>query len=417
VPDEFSVPSAPGVIQEIVEQHAEEAAFLWCLRDSATDQPHFTVRQLAELDDRVEAHLDGLRVAGEVGLKIASAHLEQYGGSGELFSMSTLALEDRREPVVESVLDLAEHAPESWRGLFGAIGWVSADALRGRAATWLDARAGFRRLLGVVACSLHRVDPRSKLDALLNDEPLVRRRALRLAGELGRVDLRDRLAPALNSEDDGCRFWASWSAGLLGERRATVPVLQAFAIREGPFKWLALDLVVRLMDRESVIAWLRELAKDATQARLVVVGAGVLGDPVAVSWLIEKMGQPALARVAGESFSMITGMDVSEHSLEGAPPEEFTANPTDESSDEKVTIDRDENLSWPDLAKVRAWWGSEERRFAVGVRHLRGVPLTRESCEAVLREGRQRQRRAAAYELALMRAAGHLWNWRARSRR
>src|SRR5439155_10020086 len=203
VPDELPVPSAPGIIQEIVEQHAEEAAFLWSLRDRATDQPHFTVHQLAELDERVESHLDGLRVAGEVGLKTASAQLEQYAGPGELFAVGTLALEDRRESLIESVLDFVECAPGSWRGLFGAIGWVSADALRGRAATWLEASAAFRRLLGVVACSLHRADPRSKLDALLNDEPLVRTRALRLAGELGRADLRDRLVEALRAEDDG----------------------------------------------------------------------------------------------------------------------------------------------------------------------------------------------------------------------
>jgi len=363
----------------------------------------------------VEAHLDGLRVAGEAGFEVALAQFGQYGGPGELFPVGTLALEGRSESLIERVLDSAERAPESWRGLFGAVGWVSADALRGRAVAWLEARTAFRRLLGVVACSLHRADPRSKLDAVLDDEPLVRRRALRLAGELGRGDLRHRLVTELSAEDAGCRFWAAWSAALLGERRATVPVLQAFAIGDGEFKWRALDLVIRLMDRDAVIAWLRELATDVTQARLVVIGTGVLGDPAVVPWLIEKMGHPALARAAGEGFSMITGAEFSDHNLEGTPPEEFAAGPTDEPNDERVAIDPDENLSWPDSAKVRAWWEKEAHRFAVGMRYLKGVPLTRESCKTILREGRQRQRRAAAYELALLSAPSHLSNWRARS--
>jgi hypothetical protein len=51
------------IIAEIVSQHAEEAAFLWLLRSNAICQPHYALKDLAKLDGRVEAHLDGLRVA------------------------------------------------------------------------------------------------------------------------------------------------------------------------------------------------------------------------------------------------------------------------------------------------------------------------------------------------------------------
>jgi len=401
------------IISEIVTQHAEEAAFLWRLRDAAADQPQYAARHLEQLDRRVEAQLDGLRVAASAGFRTAWAQLEQYASPGELFPVATLALEERGA-AIEPVLEFAEQVPASWRGLFGAVGWVSADVLCGQAVTWLDSGIAFRRLLGVVACSLHRADPRSRLAPLLDDEPLVRRRALRLVGELGRVDLRDQLRPALIAEDDGCRFWAAWSEGLLGDRFAPVPVLQAFAVGEGPFKWRALDLVVRLMDHQSAIAWLRQLAQDSAHARIVVVGAGVLGDPVAMPWLIEKMSIPDLARVAGESFSMTTGIDLSESNLDAVPPEGFTAGPTDDPGEENVSIDPDENLSWPDSAKVQVRWRRESPRFPVSVRHLRGAPLTRESCEGVFREGYQRQRRAAAYELALMSPGRPLQNWRTR---
>ena len=40
------------VVQDIIEQHAEEAAFLWSLRDVATDQPHITLRDLADLEEQ-----------------------------------------------------------------------------------------------------------------------------------------------------------------------------------------------------------------------------------------------------------------------------------------------------------------------------------------------------------------------------
>ncbi|MCR1764356.1 hypothetical protein NAG16_14970, partial [Pseudomonas aeruginosa] len=47
-------------IAAIVDQHAEEAAFLALLRDYAVRAPHYDLEELAELDQRIEAHLDGL---------------------------------------------------------------------------------------------------------------------------------------------------------------------------------------------------------------------------------------------------------------------------------------------------------------------------------------------------------------------
>jgi uncharacterized protein (TIGR02270 family) len=414
-PGDLPVRPIPPIIPEIVEQHAEEAAFLWRLRDAATDQPHYTLRSLADLEERVEAHLDGLRVAGEAGVEIAWANLERFRDAGQLFTVATLVLESNNEARIEQVLKFGDSVPASRRGLFGALGWVSPRSLRGQAVAWLDASSTFRRLVGVVACSLHRADPATRMHRLLTDEPAVRARALRLAGELGRTDLRPDVARALNDDDAGCRFWAAWSAGLLGIRSPAIQVLQGFATGAGPFAWRALDLVVRLMDREAAVAWLRQLASKPAHARLLVGAAGVLGEAAIVPWLVEKMTEPALARIAGESLSVITGVDISAQDLGGNAPEGFMVGPNDDPTDLAVGMDPDENLPWPDPVKVHSWWQKEERRFARDVRYLRGLPLTLESCNKVLQDGYQRQRRAAVYELALSNPARQLLNWRARS--
>ena len=44
-----------AVIESIVEQHAEEAAFLWLLRDAAVQAPHYSLNDQAGLDERVES--------------------------------------------------------------------------------------------------------------------------------------------------------------------------------------------------------------------------------------------------------------------------------------------------------------------------------------------------------------------------
>ena len=405
-----------AVISTIVEQHAEEAAFLWSLRAAATDEPHFDLRHLAELEARLEAHLDGLRVAGDVGWTIARARFEEVSSPGDLFPVVTLALDARDDTALEEVLDVAADLPDSWRGLFGAIGWAPSERLRGRVARWLNAQAPFRRLLGAVACSLHRTDPGSRLVMLLDDEPIVRRRALRLAGEMGRTEVSDQLRSALDAEDVGCRFWASWSLGLTGDRSSAIPPLMAFATNDSPFRWVALEVVLRLMDWRAAVAWLRELGDDTRHARLVVVAVGILGLPAAVPWLIEKMQEPELARVAAESFSMITGVDLSADDLQGAPPSPVvTVGPTDDPDDDNVAVDPDENLPWPDVTKIHEWWHRESSRLAADVRHLRGMPIGRDASHETLRRGFQRERRAASYELAIASPGQPLWNWRAKA--
>jgi hypothetical protein len=66
------------VIESLVEQHAEEAAFLWILRDAAAvHAPHYSLKDLADIDERVEAHIDGLRIAEDVGWTICADALAQ----------------------------------------------------------------------------------------------------------------------------------------------------------------------------------------------------------------------------------------------------------------------------------------------------------------------------------------------------
>ena len=64
-----------GIVHEVVSQHAEEASFLWLLRHGAVSQPHYSIADLSKLDNRVEAHLDGLRIAGESGWKLVQETL------------------------------------------------------------------------------------------------------------------------------------------------------------------------------------------------------------------------------------------------------------------------------------------------------------------------------------------------------
>ena len=85
---DFSASETSSVINEIIEQHAEEAAFLWTMRDRAVHSPSYSLKDLSGLDERVEAHLDGLRVAGQFGWQACEQALDKEESGKRLCSRS-----------------------------------------------------------------------------------------------------------------------------------------------------------------------------------------------------------------------------------------------------------------------------------------------------------------------------------------
>ena len=114
------------------------------------------------------------------------------------------------------------------------------------------------------------------------------------------------------------------------------------------------------------------------------------------------MDDPMLARLVGESFTFITGLDLAYLHLDRNAPENFESGPNDNPDDPDVSMDEDENLPWPDPVKIQAWWDANKSRFTDGVRYFMGEPVSRAHCIQVLKEGYQRQRIAAALYLCLL---------------
>ena len=117
-----------AIIEDIVSQHAEEAAFLWLLRSYAVRAPHYDLKDLADLEERVEAHLDGLRVAGEDAWPFCAEGLKQQE-VGEVFAGAFFALVSERDDWLAPVFETAVEMPETLPGLISALGWVERDRL------------------------------------------------------------------------------------------------------------------------------------------------------------------------------------------------------------------------------------------------------------------------------------------------
>lgn len=390
-----------GVITDIISQHAEEAAFLWLLRSDAAYAPHYSLEDLAELDDRVEAHLDGLRIAGEAGWNACKEELA-WEEAGEVFAASAVAMQSESDEWYYTVLEAASNTTEEARGFISALGWLSYERAKPYIERLLDAESAVLRYLGLAGSALHRQDPGPALARGLSaSNDRLRTRALKAVGELGRRDLLRPLHAHLQTEDPNCQFYAAWSAARLGESRAVAALIEHVET-ESAYRERALDLALRRLPHQRALDIVHQLDAQQEHQRLAVKGAGAIGDPALIPWLIEKMAVPELARVAGESFSLITGVDIAYEDLEGEGPDGFEAGPTDDPEDENVDMDSDEDLPWPDPERIAAWYAQHRRAYRDGTRYFLGQPLSEPGLQEALRTATQRQRAAAALELGLL---------------
>ncbi len=298
------------------------------------------------------------------------------------------ALEDRDPEGLAQLIALVARRPSVEPGLISAFGWVSGRQLHGIVADLLSAAEPAQRSLGIAACALHRVDPGERLGGACHAaEPRLRARALRAAGELGRRDLLDSCLAARADPDPGVRLHAASAALILGERQRALAALEAYANTAAPGADDAARLLLRASELPRAYRFLRSLQGDPRRRRLLVIGTGLIGDPRALPWLIERMSEGAVARLAGEAFTLITGADLGEQGLAGDRPDGVGAGPTDDPEDTDVGLDPDAGLPWPDPGKTAAWRQTHRDRFIAGTRHFMGEPLDARVCERVLRTG------------------------------
>lgn len=403
--------TSPVVLDSVAGIHAQEAASLYETRMALVRMPHADLLGVERLDDRLLAHFDGLAVAGGQGQRCLDAELDSPS-IGAAFAFAVRALEGGRADWLGRLWEAAPGSASVAAGLVAAFGWVEPRFLQGVVRDLLKSIDPTKRAAGLAACAMHRTDPGLHRGPWLGDpDAFVRARALRTAGELGLTGIAASCAAAMDDEDAECRFWAGWSAVLLGRHSAALDAFpDATVAPHTPRSDRAFCLLLLALGREAGHAELRKLGGDSAHARRLIHGSGLNGDPAYVPWLIGQMGRPASARVAGEAFTLITGADLDTLQLWRPQPDDVASGPSDEPEDEDVALDPYEGLMWPDAEKVQGWWAANRDGFQAGQRYFMGRAVTWEHCVQVLKSGCQRQRLLAAQYLCLLRPGTPLFN-------
>ena len=311
------------IAAETVRQHVELAAFLWAQRDTMSLDDPADAGTIGEIDQRVEANLDGLRIAGPAAWPAIDTVIEDFHDKGELFVVGWMAVEQSDPQRLDKAVELARQFDQP-RGVVGALAWHTVPKIGPLLRDWLGGRDGFKRYLGVAACAEHRVDPEQWLERLVRDpDPKARAIALKLAGMLGRKDLVADLRDALDADDAGVRLWAGCALTELGRGDLASAALRKAAVAGGPDALFALRAAVKAGPERDVRAWMGGLMQSPATAPVAVRGVGMLDDQSVLPWLIERMREPQVAVAAAVAFLELFPEAREETKLFTTDPEEL----------------------------------------------------------------------------------------------
>jgi uncharacterized protein (TIGR02270 family) len=398
------------MVREVISQHAEEAADLWSLRNGFVRRPEITLRDLGRLDERIEAHLDGLRIAGYEAREVCDEMLPGASGA-EVFARFLWAFSTGAGSQIDAVISASEASLNAARGLSSALGWLRFQDAESYIGRLLGADSTVLRRVGIAASAAHRRHPgRALREAIRSPDPQLRLRALRAVGEIGALSELPFMLDRPGEGDPSQQFWTAWSATVLSWQSRAVEVLMNTVEAGGPLAELALVVVIRRMNHEQADDWIETLSRSGKHARLVILALGMQGDPAKVPLLFDLMESDSLARLSGAAFRMITGQDLKRQYLDKPAPEVVKGKSGSGEDDDDDSPDPDRDLPWPDVAKVRAKWFELNGQFVPGSQYLLGKAVATDSLRDVLLTGRQRERTSAAIALSAREPGRPLFN-------
>ncbi|PKG84090.1 hypothetical protein CXF85_09220 [Colwellia sp. 75C3] len=412
-----------NAFRDITEQFYTDAAFLWEMRAIAVNQPHYDQESLLELEVRLNANLDGLMSTFELSWNIALEQLE-YEQGGECFAAAIIAFRSRDLAKIKTIVDHAFTNDDTFIGLASALVWLPKALVNDWINKFLYSKSLDHKYLAIAVCSMRRKNPGDVIqDILTRDDCLTHHkllaRTLRLVGELKLYVYANIAETMLQHEDPSVAFWANWALLLLGEKKH-INNLYPFINEVTPHQIPAIQIAFKVLPAPQARAWISELAKNPDHIRAVIIASGVLGDPHTIPWLIDRMKSFETAKIAGEAFVLITGIDLNRYELIIDTPGDITVVPNDDNEDEMVELDDDEHLPFPYVSKISHMWLKHRTKFIPGSRYILGVELGQNNPAAsnklnqVIQHSSQRQRHSAALSLALLDPQSPLFNTKAR---
>lgn len=390
------------ILIDILEEHMEEADFLWQQRKNALTDRVYNLTDMAELEERLLAHLDGLVLGEKEAWKLLEPTLSS-GGEGEVFTAAFVALDSRVSTMIDLVnKTFSEAEGDVLNGICYAYKHTMNSEVENILCPLLDSDNGLILAASIDSLSFRRnsIDANKLQTFLSNKDPKIVTATLKAIRRLRVSQLREDVERLLENEIIEVRIEAIKTGLLLGSRK-TLEACRRMIIKriEGTDQLIEYP---GLMGQPDDVNILMNALKEPGLVRNAVTALGLLGNISTIELLIQCAADPKLSRLAGESLSIITGVDLGKEKLVAEKPQEPKESSLTEEEEEEFVTDPDEDLPYPDAEKLNAWWRSNAAKFDKRVRYRNGKPYDKQVLIEILRNGNLPDRHYAAFELALM---------------
>lgn len=405
------------IISALITRHTEDSAFYWSQMDWTVNSPSVGLDRLIHFDKLLEAHLDGIKIAGPTGWEIAVRALERWQKSGEAFACTWLALRSENTDMLAEVFKRISRRPDDL--IRGAVSALAACSLSDFLATaqrlsGIDA-APPSQVVVLRAAALRGNSVMSHLENplhiyLQSQVSHVRAAACRACAMLDQPEsVIPLLAEALTDPDLQVRAEASIALGRLGYDQASHPVLLQSVLTQASL-YTGATGAIRTQASRRLQRWVRELAwltkVGASEGRDLLAQLPLRfaltfalwhGDLAYLPFVMDQLADEDVGRYAGWVWQTLTGIDLIANGL--ALPEQ---DPASLAPDELITearLDADSGHPQANQAAVRTATAASPHLAAPGKRVLLGREIDAKTALDLLENAPQAIRAMAAQML------------------
>jgi uncharacterized protein (TIGR02270 family) len=359
-------------IPDIAEEHFEELQFLWSQRRNALRSAAYTMREIGMLDERIEAHTQGLLVLGDHLLEFVGKALDGDDAM-PAFAAAYALLRLGTPDAIARVRDAFAGAEgKRLQGIGEALAHGPAQPLIPLLQSLFISAPPPVAVVAGEALAFHRalnVTPEQLVPLLRDEHPAVRQAAWRIVTNTGLAVGATAYDAGMSDDDPNVQRTALVAAAWNGHQGW---LSHCYRIAKQPNPD-GVDLIAMLAaampphEYKAVTAFASTTAFGPGRYRI----AAAFAHPVMIEFLLGEMENPdpATAAGAGAAFSKMLGVAIESGKRatvplpNGGEPDEFEAEFLDE-------------VQLPDVPKARQHWEKVKPQLAQASRVAHGVDVS-----------------------------------------
>ncbi len=365
-------------VKSIIEQHVEEAAFCWLRREDSLWRPNINLNQFYRIEQRLDAHLEGLRINADYAWPYALKRMTQWKTADEVFAASYIAIQTSKEEQLDAITKIVQLNKDAHNGLSAALHWtlLLGDKEKAIAAIqflWSQSDH-IKSALIHTALKIPEINAERLLTTAINSLDLSLR--IKALEAIGLYQLRDYLPALINGLKDNeplCQLAAGASLAILGNPEHQQDTIKLFPLLERNERLKNLLIWSASSSEQDFETGLPTFNTQSTLSDYIWANA-FRGTKSSITRLAMLLDHEIAAPLAAYAIHHITGVELDSFD----EPEEILSDPVEElernhSPHIKQLMREIEGISRVSSTAMKQWLIDQHENFPTGKNLLSGT--------------------------------------------